>query len=96
MPHPDAPVMIDQARTRAALGFPRLIAALREAFVAGAEVPLRHRHAVAGGGWDLVVDAFVAGDDDDGGQAGDGVSSSAQTCTRQTIFQRLISSFKFR
>ncbi len=45
----DSPIVIDQARTRAALGFPRLIAALREAFVAGAEVPLRHRHAVAGG-----------------------------------------------
>ena len=55
MPHPDAPVMIDQARTRAALGFPRLIAALREAFVAGAEVPLRHRHAVAGGEGTLLL-----------------------------------------
>lgn len=43
------PIVIDQERTRAALAFPRLIGALREAFVAGAEVPLRHRHAVAGG-----------------------------------------------
>ena len=49
------PLVIDQARTRAALGFPRLIAALREAFVAGAEVPLRHRHAVAGGDGTLLL-----------------------------------------
>ena len=55
MPHPDAPVMIDQARTRAALPFPKLIAALRAAFVAGAEVPLRHRHAVAGGDGTLLL-----------------------------------------
>lgn len=49
------PLVIDQARTRAALGFPRLIAALREAFVAGAEVPLRHRQAVAGGDGTLLL-----------------------------------------
>ncbi len=39
------PIVIDLPRTRASLAFPRLIAALRAAFVAGAEVPLRHRHA---------------------------------------------------
>ena len=55
MSHPAGPIVIDQARTRAALGFPRLIQALREAFVAGAEVPLRHRHAVAGGDGTLLL-----------------------------------------
>jgi ornithine cyclodeaminase/alanine dehydrogenase-like protein (mu-crystallin family) len=49
------PIVIDQERTRAALAFPRLIGALREAFVAGAEVPLRHRHAVAGGEGTLLL-----------------------------------------
>ena len=38
MAHPTGPIVIDQDRTRAALAFPRLIGALREAFVAGAEV----------------------------------------------------------
>ena len=55
MAHPTGPIVIDQDRTRAALAFPRLIAALREAFVAGAEVPLRHRHAVAGGEGTLLL-----------------------------------------
>jgi ornithine cyclodeaminase len=55
MSHPESPIVIDQARTRAALPFPRLIAALRDAFVAGAEVPLRHRHAVAGGDGTLLL-----------------------------------------
>jgi ornithine cyclodeaminase len=37
-------LVIDAERTRAALPFPALIAALRDAFIAGAEVPLRHSH----------------------------------------------------
>ncbi len=41
---PAGPVVIDLPRAQASLAFPRLIAALRVAFVAGAEVPLRHRH----------------------------------------------------
>ncbi len=36
--------VLDAARTRAALPFDRLIPALRDAFVAGAAAPLRHRH----------------------------------------------------
>lgn len=39
-----SPVIIDAARTRASLPFDRLIPALREAFTAGAHVPLRHHH----------------------------------------------------
>lgn len=39
-----APIVIDAARTRASLPFGRLIAALREAFTTGADVPLRHHH----------------------------------------------------
>ena len=39
--------ILDAARTEAALPFERLIPALRDAFVAGAEVPLRHRHDIA-------------------------------------------------
>ncbi len=38
--------ILDAARTAAALPFDRLIPALRDAFVAGAEVPLRHRHDI--------------------------------------------------
>ncbi len=45
-PHP-GPVVIDLPRARASLAFPRLVAALRAAFIAGAEVPLRHRHILA-------------------------------------------------
>ena len=37
-------LVLDAARTRASLVFDRLIPALREAFIAGAAVPLRHRH----------------------------------------------------
>ena len=55
MAHPDSPLVIDAERTRAALAFPKLIDALRAAFVAGAEVPLRHRHAVAGGDGTLLL-----------------------------------------
>ena len=39
--------ILDAAQTAAALPFGRLIPALREAFVSGAEVPLRHRHDIA-------------------------------------------------
>ena len=39
--------VFDAAATQAALPFERLIPALREAFVAGAAIPLRHRHALA-------------------------------------------------
>ena len=39
--------ILDAAQTAAALPFERLIPALREAFVSGAEVPLRHRHDMA-------------------------------------------------
>jgi ornithine cyclodeaminase len=39
--------ILDVARTAAALPFERLIPALRDAFVSGAEVPLRHRHDIA-------------------------------------------------
>ena len=55
MAHPNGPIVIDQATTRAALPFPALIAALRAAFVAGAEVPLRHRHTVGGGDGTLLL-----------------------------------------
>lgn len=55
MPHPSGPVVIDQAQVRTALPFPALIAALRDAFVAGAEVPLRHRHEVGGGDGTLLL-----------------------------------------
>jgi len=44
MPTTNAPLVIDPARTRASLDFARLIPALRDAFIAGAEAPLRHRH----------------------------------------------------
>lgn len=43
-PATPSPVIIDAARTRASLPFDRLIAALRDAFGTGAEVPLRHHH----------------------------------------------------
>ncbi len=39
--------ILDAARTAAALPFDRLIPALRDAFISGAEVPLRHRHDIA-------------------------------------------------
>lgn len=43
-PTTPSPIIIDAAQTRASLPFDRLIPALREAFTAGAEVPLRHHH----------------------------------------------------
>jgi ornithine cyclodeaminase/alanine dehydrogenase-like protein (mu-crystallin family) len=39
--------ILDAAQTAAALPFERLIPALREAFVSGTQVPLRHRHDMA-------------------------------------------------
>jgi ornithine cyclodeaminase/alanine dehydrogenase-like protein (mu-crystallin family) len=39
--------IFDAAQTAAALPFDRLIPALRDAFIAGAEAPLRHRHDIA-------------------------------------------------
>jgi ornithine cyclodeaminase/alanine dehydrogenase-like protein (mu-crystallin family) len=39
--------ILDAAQTAAALPFARLIPALRDAFIAGAEAPLRHRHDIA-------------------------------------------------
>ena len=39
--------ILDAESTAAALPFERLIPVLREAFVTGAEVPLRHRHDIA-------------------------------------------------
>ncbi|HEY4030630.1 MAG TPA: ornithine cyclodeaminase family protein [Caulobacteraceae bacterium] len=39
-------VVIDADETRAALGFDRLIGAVRDAFASGAQIPLRHHHAM--------------------------------------------------
>jgi ornithine cyclodeaminase/alanine dehydrogenase-like protein (mu-crystallin family) len=44
MAPPAEHLVLDAARTRASLTFERLIPALREAFIAGATAPLRHRH----------------------------------------------------
>jgi ornithine cyclodeaminase len=55
------PVVVDLAATRAALAFPPLIAALRAAFIAGAEVPLRHRHTISAEGMLLLMPAWQAG-----------------------------------
>jgi ornithine cyclodeaminase len=41
-----APIVVDAVHTAAALPFDRLIPALREAFITGAEVPLRHAHVL--------------------------------------------------
>jgi ornithine cyclodeaminase/alanine dehydrogenase-like protein (mu-crystallin family) len=49
MANQSGPILIDTARTRASLTFERLIPALREAFIASAETPLRHRHALPDG-----------------------------------------------
>lgn len=56
-PHP-APMMIDAATARAALPMPALVDALHDAFVAGAEVPLRHRHALPDGATLLLMPAW--------------------------------------
>jgi len=50
--------LIDAAATRAALPMPRLIDALCRAFVAGAETPLRHRHALPDGASLLLMPAW--------------------------------------
>ena len=52
------PKLIDAAQTRAALPMDRLIDALRDAFVAGAETPLRHRHALPEGASLLLMPAW--------------------------------------
>jgi ornithine cyclodeaminase len=44
------PISIERARAAASLEFARLIPALRAAFIAGAETPLRHRHGLAAPG----------------------------------------------
>jgi ornithine cyclodeaminase/alanine dehydrogenase-like protein (mu-crystallin family) len=44
MTHLPGPIVIDLPRARASLGFDRLVPALRAAFIAGAQAPLRHRH----------------------------------------------------
>ena len=55
----------DAAATRAALPFDALIAALRELFVQGCEVPLRHTHTLAspdgGSGTLLIMPAWLPG-----------------------------------
>ncbi|HEX2540758.1 MAG TPA: ornithine cyclodeaminase family protein [Caldimonas sp.] len=51
---------IDAPTTRGALPFPALVDALRQAFTEGAEVPLRHAHAI-GGGPDSVDPSHPAG-----------------------------------
>lgn len=54
--------VIDQARTRHHLRFETLIPALRQMFVAGCEVPLRHRHDIGGqGGSILLMPAWQVG-----------------------------------
>lgn len=57
--------IFDAAATRQALPFGPLIAAIRQMFVEGCEVPLRHTHAVAGeggaGGTVLLMPAWTPG-----------------------------------
>ena len=53
-----SPRLIDAAATRAALPMPKLVDALRAAFVAGAETPLRHRHALPEGASLLLMPAW--------------------------------------
>jgi ornithine cyclodeaminase len=50
--------MIDAAATRAALPMDKLIDALHGAFIAGAETPLRHRHALPEGSSLLLMPAW--------------------------------------
>ena len=52
------PILIDAARTRAALPMDRLVEALHAGFVAGAEAPLRHRHALPEGATLLMMPAW--------------------------------------
>ncbi|MCW5609582.1 MAG: ornithine cyclodeaminase family protein [Rubrivivax sp.] len=51
---------LDAAAVRAALPFPALVAALRRAFAAGAEVPARHVHAIGTAGVSLLMPAWRA------------------------------------
>lgn len=55
---------LDAAALRAALPFPALVAALRRAFAAGAEVPQRHLHAIGDAGVSLLMPAWRAGTSD--------------------------------
>ena len=52
------PILIDAARTRAALPMGKLVEALHAAFVVGAEAPLRHRHALPDGATLLMMPAW--------------------------------------
>jgi ornithine cyclodeaminase len=54
-----APVLVDAERTRAALPFGALIATLRDAFSAEAEVPLRHRHTLGDDAVLLLMPAWL-------------------------------------
>ena len=54
------PRILDAEQTRAALPFGPLIAALREAFAAGAETPERHHHALPGDATLLLMPAWNA------------------------------------
>ncbi len=58
-----SPIMIDAATLRQHLPFPALIAALRAAFAAGAEAPLRHRHALGDADTLLLMPAWSNGAD---------------------------------
>ncbi|MBX3599204.1 MAG: ornithine cyclodeaminase family protein [Rubrivivax sp.] len=51
---------LDAAAVRAALPFPALVAALRRAFAAGAEVPPRHVHSIGDAGVSLLMPAWRA------------------------------------
>ncbi len=53
--------VFDAGAVAAALPFPALVAALREAFVQGAEVPLRHTHHVGTAGISLLMPAWREG-----------------------------------
>ena len=53
-------LILDAGQTRAALPFGPLIAALREAFAAGAQAPERHHHALPGGATLLLMPAWDA------------------------------------
>ena len=53
-------LQLDAAATTAALPMERLIPALRRAFAVGAEVPVRHHHAMPGGATLLLMPAWDA------------------------------------
>ncbi len=54
------PILVDAATTSASLPFDRLVPILRDAFIAGADAPLRHRHALPGGASLLLMPAWHA------------------------------------